>query len=215
MAYKGIAKSSNRPSKAKREANRKAKAASDKYSKKKPKAITSTSAKKPTRKTTGRTVKLNQLPQTLVEQPPETALSRKGLTLRQILKNTPKLMIANSSDVQVLKFKKTTTKSGLPAVKAMCVHNDPFRPDRIKRPREVYIIGLEKIGKPINKQRRVMMSCSCENFVFTWEYALAVHGAARVMYGNGDAPDWTNPSLVAGTCKHCVAIARHLIEKGI
>ncbi len=218
MAYKGIAKSSAKPSKAKRNAQRVAKAVSDKYKSGNGKysGIKSTSApaKKP-KKSTGRTIKLQQLPQVLVEQPPETPLSRKGLTLRQILRNTPRLMHENAKEVQVVKFKRTKTKSGLPAVKATVVHNDPFRPDRIKRPREVYIIGLESTTKPISKQRRVMMSCGCENFVFTWEYALAVHGAARIMYGNGQAPDWTNPHLVAGTCKHCTAIAMHLITKGI
>lgn len=214
--YKGIAKSSTKASAAKRKAQKREAAASEKYKKKKVDKITSTSArKKTTRKAApARGVRLMPLMENLVPQPPESPLTRKGISLKGILRNTPRLMHANAEEVSIGQFKKTKTKSGLTAFTAVCVHHDPFMPNKTIKKRNVYIIGLEDPKKPVSKQRRVMCSCNCENFAFTWEYALAVHGGAKVLYGNGEPPIWTNPALVPGMCKHIAAVAKKLIAEG-
>lgn len=206
--YKGLSKSSLRPSEAKKRSSKLAKAASERYKKG---SLSSTSAKstskKPATGSKGRTVKLMPLRENVVPQPPETSLTRVGMSISKLLRNTPALMHANAEEVQVLSYKKLKTKSGLPAIKAIVIHKDPWRPDRIKKKREVYLIGLSSQKTPISRQKKVMVSCNCENWTFTWEYACAVHGCAKVLYGNGEPPIYTNPGLVPGLCKHITAIA--------
>lgn len=184
------------------------------YSKRgKPKPIESKSAARKTKEK--RTIRLMPLGENLVQQPPESPLTKKGMSIKGLLRNTPALMHHNAEDVRILSMKKTQTKSGLRAIKAKVIHQDPWRPDRTKKVRDVYIIGLSDPDKPISKQRKVLVSCNCENFVFTWEYANAVHGCSRVIYGNGEPPTYTNPQLVPALCKHVTAVAKQIIAKGL
>lgn len=151
----------------------------------------------------------------IVKQLPDTALSRKGLSLKTLVRNTPKLFKANADHVIVSKLVRKKTKSGLPAIEAVAYSSDPYRPNKTRRDHKIYIIGLDSQTDPISKQRRVLCSCSCENYVFTWEYANAIHGASKLVYGNGDAPTFTNPELRPGLCKHLIAVAEELTRKGV
>lgn len=210
--YKGINKSLSKKSPARLQSEASAKKSKSTFSKKKAAPLASKSA---TRKAKPRrTIRLMPLGENIVQQPPESPLSKKGMSLKGLLRNTPALMLHNSQDVRISKLRKTTTRSGLKAYSAKALHQDPWRPDRTKKIRDVYIIGLSDPDKPISKQRKVLVSCSCENYAFTWEYANAVHGCARVIYGNGEPPAFTNPHLVPALCKHITAVARHLIQKG-
>jgi hypothetical protein len=150
----------------------------------------------------------------VVKQLPETSLMRKGLSLKQLLRTTPKLMKNNSMDVVVSKLVRKKTKSGLPAVEAVTYTADPYRPNKSRRDHKAYIIGIDSQDQPITKQRRVMISCSCENYIFTWEYANALHGASKLVYGNGDPATFTNPDNLPGMCKHLVAITKEITDKG-
>lgn len=188
---------------------------------KKYKGIESSSAKKATSakpvKSKVKTRRVRILPLkggNLVEQLPDTALSQKGLTLKQLLRNTPKMMRINGEETTVKKYKKTKTKSLRPAVTATCRHNDPFRPDAIARDHEVQVVGRDKDRKISDSKQRVLVSCDCENFVYMWEYANAEHGASKLVYGNGEAPVFTNPSHSPALCKHLVAVATKIIAKG-
>lgn len=155
-------------------------------------------------------------------QLPETDATRKGLSLRKLLRGTPRLMVANAAHVDIVSFKKTSTKSGMPAIKASCISLDPFRPAKIIRKHSVYIIGAERdaegnplVNKSVNKHSKVLVSCGCENFMYTWEYANAANGASRIIYCNGEPPVVTNPSLAFGLCKHLVAVAQHIISRDL
>ena len=165
--------------------------------------------------------KLSALNPRKPRQLPETKLSKKGMTLRKLIRSTPRLMINNAVDVVLDKYSRTKTRSGMPAIKAIAVSTDRFRPNKVNRPHDVFLIGADKLpdgsadtGKPVNKHKKVLASCNCENYVFTWEYANAVHGASRIVYGNGDAPVVTNPDFAPGLCKHLVAVARVTMQKG-
>lgn len=153
-------KSLSKKSSAKTMAESNAKRARSTYSKRgKSKPIESKSAaRKPKEK---RTIRLMPLGENLVKQPPESPLTKKGKSVKGLLRNTPALMHHNSEDVRILSMKKTKTKSGLRAVKAKAIHQDPWRPDRTKKVRDVYIIGLSDPDKPISKQRKVLVSCNC------------------------------------------------------
>lgn len=174
-----------------------------------------TVTKKSTRAQKVRQVRIMPLQgQNLVEQLPETALSKKGLTLRQLHRNTPRLMKENGAECTVKKFKRTKTASGLPAVTAVVRHNDPWRPDAVPRDHQVQIIGRVHDTKLSDRKQKVLCSCDCENYVYMWEYANAKYGAARIIYGNGEAPNFTNPGETPGLCKHLVATVDAILSKG-
>ena len=98
----------------------------------------------------------------IVEQPPETALTRKGLSLKQLLRTTDRVRRDKGQyEVTITKFKKTKTKTSLPAMTAIARHKDPFMPNKTVKDRNVYIIGLDSQTKPVTKQKRVMVSCDC------------------------------------------------------
>lgn len=150
-------------------------------------------------------------------QLPETFFTRKGMTMRQLWRNTPSLFVNNALEVEAHRYKKTKTKLGKPALKGIMWTNDPHRPDKVRRYHETYFVGLDENGadKPIHKHRRVIAQCTCENFVYYWEYANARHGASYMIYCNGEMPVWTNPAMVPGLCKHLVALAKISIEENL
>lgn len=150
----------------------------------------------------------------IVKQLPDTPLSRKGLSLKSLVRSTPKLFKYNAKEVVISKLARKKTKSGLPAIEAIAFTADSWRPNKTRREHKLYIIGLDSQKDPITKQRRVLCSCGCENFCFVWEYANAIHGASKLVYSNGEPPMFTNSSLLPGLCKHLVALAEELTKKG-
>lgn len=166
-------------------------------------------------------IKLSSLNPQAPRQLPDTPLSLKGLTLRKLLRNTPKLFVRNADNVVIQEFKRTKTKSGMPAISALVFSTDPFRPDKLKRLHRVHIIGADKLPDgspdkktPINRHKKVIVSCPCENYVLGGaEYANAAHGAARIVYGNGNPPVVTNPGLAYFLCKHLVAVSHVIIKR--
>lgn len=102
------------------------------------------------------------------KQLPETSQTLKGLTLRKLLRNTPRLMVNNATDVNVIKLSKTNTRSGMPAIQSVTLTDDPWRPVKVKRPHDTFIIGLDTspshdplVEVPVNKHKRVIVSCNC------------------------------------------------------
>lgn len=150
----------------------------------------------------------------VVPQPPTTPKMTKGLSLAALIKSTPRLMKENAQECYISSYKRSKTKKGLPVVTAGVRHKDPLRPNKTVRIHKAMIIGLDDPYKPISKQKRVMASCACENYVFMWEYANAEYGAARIIYGNGEPPDFTNPGRAPGLCKHLMALATEIRNNG-
>lgn len=179
------------------------------------KPIASTSASKVMTKAQKRNVLIETFQAKVVPQPPRTAKTNAGLSIAKILKNTPRMMHENGAECAIHAFKRNKTPIGLPVVQAKVEHRDTLRPNATRRIYNVTVIGLDDPNKPISKQKRVMLSCPCENFVYQWEYALAEHGAARIMYGNGEPPSFTNPGHLPGCCKHSVAVLKRIREQGI
>lgn len=142
-----------------------------------------------------------------VPQPPTTAKSQKGLSLNKLVAASPRFMKETAMECYVSHVKRGKTSKALPFITAQVRHKDPFRPNKTVRLHETMIVGLDSPFDKITKQKRVMVSCSCENFVFMWEYADAEHGAARIIYGNGEPPGFTNPGHAPGLCKHLLALA--------
>jgi hypothetical protein len=153
--------------------------------------------------------------QNLVQQLPETSLSEKGLSLKKLFQNTPRLITLRGIETSVKKLKNTKTASGLPAVTSVCIHRDPYRPDALTREHKVHVIGRVRGLKISDRKQKVLVSCDCENFVYYWEFADAKYGAARLIYGNGEKPVFTNPGESPGLCKHLSATATEIISRGL
>jgi hypothetical protein len=71
---------------------------------------------------------------------------------------------------------------------------------------------LDKAQSKISKQKRVIVSCDCEFFMFYSEYALSTWGAARIKYSNGEAAVVRNPGNLPLVCKHLVKLLRAVKE---
>lgn len=67
----------------------------------------------------------------------------------------------------------------------------------------------------LDKKGHVDISCSCPDFLFRHEVALAEKDASTVEYSNGDYPKETNPLLKPTCCKHCLAFYTYLHSKGL
>ncbi|MND62531.1 hypothetical protein D3C80_538190 [compost metagenome] len=149
---------------------------------------------------------------------PESYYTMQGQSLKSLIRNTPRLFVNNAVDVEPHRMpKRSFTKGGKPAVKGIMWTNDPFRPDRVRRYHETYIVGLDAKGeeKPLYKHKRVLVQCTCESYIYTYEYANAWHGAAYLIYSNGEPPVWMNPSFAPGMCKHLIALSKIVIENNL
>lgn len=74
---------------------------------------------------------------------------------------------------------------------------------------------LEKYTSSIDflDKEHVIVSCTCPDFMFMWEWALARKKAAQIIFGNGEPPDSKNPRHIAGCCKHLVKMTDRLYQE--
>lgn len=131
-----------------------------------------------------------------------------GLSLRQLLKATPPYIHNNSRDVIVRSLKESITKGGFPAVQAKAMSMTNTRRVEYK----LSVIGKDR-ELPVYKQKHVLVSCSCDFFTFTCEYALTQWGSAQIKYSNGEPAVTTNPGNQPLMCKHLVKLAKTIIEE--
>ena len=153
-------------------------------------------------------------PKADVPQPPMTPTMRKGISIKQILRNRTADVINLGREIIVESEQRGKSGKGFPTYRVMCWHRDPLRPFATRRDHEVTVVGLDNQTDPISSQNKVYVSCDCEDWVFRWEYAVAKRGGTRVLYGNGDAPVMTNPTEVAGCCKHLSHVLETIMRKG-
>lgn len=59
---------------------------------------------------------------------------------------------------------------------------------------------------PLSSCPNILVSCDCERHCFVWEYALWSHGAAEIIYCNGQPPLETNANLIPACCKHLIRV---------
>ena len=172
---------------------------------------------KPTRMTKDQKIgiKLKPFVPHEVAQPPMTALMKRGLSLRELIRNSdPARMERANFVVHIESAKRMKTPKGFPAVQAVAWYEDLLRPNSIdaKTRYTVNVIGIDSQSLPISKQARVWVSCQCKDWVYRWEYANALHGATRIIFGNGEPASMTNASNMFGLCKHSLAVAEHIMK---
>lgn len=94
---------------------------------------------------------------------PETFFTRQGKSLKELIRDTFPICRNNAVDVEAHRYRSAKTKAGRKAVKGIMWTNDPYRPGKVRRYHETYIVGLDKNGenKPLMKHKRVLVQCTC------------------------------------------------------
>jgi hypothetical protein len=125
------------------------------------------------------------------------------MTVQQILRKTSSDRVQRAEEVKIIKVKSGKSKSTGNAK----IIGEGF--SITQKGRTKYTTSLEVLKKG------VMVSCSCDDFAYRFEYALHKKGAAELKYSNGDPPIDTNPSLIPGCCKHLVKLFQIAAERGV
>lgn len=106
--------------------------------------------------------KLKPLEAMTVRQLPTSATTLKGMTLRQLIRGTPKLFISNAIEVEAVRVDMKKTKTARPVIAARMVSFDPWRKQRVRRVHETYIVGMgDDPAVPVNRHKKVLVQCSC------------------------------------------------------
>jgi hypothetical protein len=123
--------------------------------------------------------------------------------MQQIFRSTPPDSFTKAAQVSVLGFKDGTSRSS----------------GRKKFIGKTFTKGQSLIKYStcieVDAQKKVHLSCSCDDFTFRWEHALQEVGSADIRYSNGEKPGLRNPGHVKGCCKHIVALWSFAQEKGL
>ena len=122
---------------------------------------------------------------------------KSGFSLAKIINATPPDRIELSSFVKITDVRTGTSKSSGKVrlvAKTRSLGKKEYE-------RNHYSSMLENHGSG-----RFRLSCSCDDFMFRWEYALAMRDGAQILYGNGEPPVDTNPRMKPGCCKHLIAL---------
>lgn len=137
----------------------------------------------------------------------------KGLTLRQLIKSTPSNIQYLSRDTRVKKVKKQYDKKTNRARLLAQVYSVPDTGTGRIHTCSITIKGMKNKFSDIKVP--VVVSCNCENYMFTWEVANNKKGSSEIEFSNGELPLMTNPSLVPGLCRHLVCLGNRIINKGL
>jgi hypothetical protein len=134
--------------------------------------------------------------------------SEKGLSIKQLVKYFIPYNVVKSRDVVIKALSKKKTKSGGPAIVATCVDMTGA-----KRPHKCTVVGKDPSVLTLVGQEKVLISCDCEDFWATYEYALTQWGASQIKYCNGDPAVVKNPQNYPGCCKHLTRLIKEISVK--
>lgn len=115
------------------------------------------------RRAYGHTFKLKKFDSPGIRALPDTPYTRQGMSLRKLLNGTPRLFINNAKDVDAHgAVKRLRTKTGKPMLRGIMWTNDPYRPFKVRRYHETYIIGLDdNQDKEVHMHKKVLVQCQC------------------------------------------------------
>lgn len=124
------------------------------------------------------------------------------LTLNDVARATPKGNVRRSRRVIIqLKYAvRTKDKFG----DCYLFHGTAMDSANLRHTRHLFWIKRYGIGP----KAKVRALCSCENFTYVWEMALARKQSAVRFKSNGMRPVITNPLMRPGVCKHLVQAIR-------
>lgn len=130
-----------------------------------------------------------------------------GLSERRILQETDPARFDRSEKARITEYKEGISKRD----------NAPKVGARIRT--EAYIRYSCTITFMPND--KLIVSCTCPDFLNVHEYALWINGGAYMRFGNGEPPVQKNPAMSASMCKHLLALyekgkaARNRLEKTV
>lgn len=133
-----------------------------------------------------------------------------ALTLSYMYRMTPRNRKASARYVKITRLKKTVDKKGYPIAACQSYSTHTVLPSgrTVRSPnRNKYVTTITILDRKYNAR----LSCSCDDFMFTWEVALHNRGAAKIEFSNGEPPDSRNPSHRPGMCKHLVALYEQIL----
>lgn len=132
------------------------------------------------------------------------------MTIAQIRKYTPHNRRVASKVVKIVAIKAKKNVDGYPMILAKTISTET--PKGVQKNLKIsphYVTSIEVYPK-----KHVIVSCSCSDFLFTYEVALNEKGAARIEYSNGEDPKDRNAAHTPGMCKHLYALSTKLILEG-
>ncbi len=132
------------------------------------------------------------------------------LTSRQIMAKTPLGRRQAADYVRIMALKSKRSKAGTVILYAKTKSTSSSTGVPKVGPLNTYISTIEVL----NTRGHVKTSCSCPDFMFTWEVTLHNKGAADIEYSNGEPSDARNPQQLPGCCKHLYALFSRLVEQG-
>lgn len=135
-----------------------------------------------------------------------------AMNLYQIIKKTDARRVAGAKYVKL-----TNVKVGYDEDGKAYIYCKSYSTHRLNEDGQL-VKNLEKRRyvtyiKFIDNKLNVIVSCSCDDFLFREEVALERKGAAEIYYSNGEMPTTTNPKLKPYCCKHLVALYNHIKPK--
>lgn len=155
---------------------------------------------------------------TLTPSPSQPSITSAPLSLRQLMQRTPRNIKSNADDTRILKIKKIIdSDTGQPAVISVIVstHDSQGYLRRNPKQHRCFIMSMdEDKTKDINASK-VKLSCDCEYFMYTVEYALRRRGNADIIFSNGQPAVVRNPTHKPFLCKHLFQLAEVVISKGL
>lgn len=149
---------------------------------------------------------------------------RNGLTMRMMMKatHTVGVTLKGAAGVRLsnLSKKQTTTQryGKIPHLQFTAVDPSSVRQPAKKHKVDILLRDGAKLapGTPMSAAgSNLLVSCSCENFMYMCEYALTKYNASWIRYCNGEPPRITNPGLVPLVCKHIYRAFQHMSKQGL
>ena len=130
---------------------------------------------------------------------PKPLKPKKGFDLLTILGKTRGAIIENAKRDKVKIVAVRVSKAGNKLFSKSLTYDRTKGKIQI-RPHKHWIEQDE--GGKFTKASKLKLSCDCEHWMFTYEYAMTHHNASWIKFSNGEFPILKNPRLQPGLCKH-------------
>lgn len=131
-----------------------------------------------------------------------------GLTLKQLLRLQRTDVIAKARSVYFKSMRKIRFEKTMLGFKAFTQDVESAK----KESHETRIIGMKPGVAVSSSANKVLVWCSCFEFLYRCEYALTKNGASRIKYSNGKPAYQTNPSSYPIICKHLFAVGKQIVK---
>lgn len=133
-------------------------------------------------------------------------------TIEYIVRRTPTRRKQAAKYVKIIRLKLIHDKKGRPLAACQSYSTHDVLPNGYvirKRTKTKYVTTILLL----DRKYHCKVSCSCPDFMFSYETLLYEKGSADLEYSNGESPDIRNPLHRPGGCKHIVALYERIRSK--